>query len=58
MYEIAIKLWRNEQEKDWTAQINGRRYEGVAIEWIHAHVHGALLDAEEYLIESARRPLQ
>ena len=58
MYEITIKLWRNEQEKDWTAQINGRRFEGVAIEWIHAHVHGALLDAEEFLIEIAGRPLQ
>jgi hypothetical protein len=53
VYEIELKLWRNEQEKNWTAEINGRRYERVAIEWVHAHVHGALLDAEESLIEIA-----
>jgi len=36
VYEIELKLWRNEQEKNWTAEINGRRYESVAIEWIHS----------------------
>ena len=55
MYGIELKLWRNDEEKNWTAEINGRRYERVAIEWIHAHVHGALLDAEESLIETARK---
>jgi hypothetical protein len=53
VYEIALKLWRNEEEKNWTAEINGRRYERVAIEWIHAHIHGALLDAEDALIAIA-----
>jgi hypothetical protein len=53
VYEIEFKLWRNEEEKNWTAEINGRRYEQVAIEWIHAHVHGALLDAEDSLMEIA-----
>jgi hypothetical protein len=53
VHEIKLKLWRNEEEKNWTAEINGRRYESVGIEWIHAHVHGALLDAEESLIEIA-----
>jgi hypothetical protein len=56
VYEIELKLWRNEEEKDWTAEINGRRYERVAIEWVHAHVHGALLDAEEALIEILEKP--
>jgi hypothetical protein len=58
VYEITIKLWRNEREKNWAAEINGQRYEAVAIEWIHERVHNALLDAEELLLESARRPLQ
>jgi hypothetical protein len=53
VYEIALKLWRNEEEPNWTAEINGRRYEQVAMEWIHAHVHAALLDAEEMLVELA-----
>lgn len=39
-------------------EINGRRYEAVAIEWIHAHVYGALLDAEDALIEMEKKPLQ
>jgi hypothetical protein len=58
VYEITIKLWRNQQEKNWTMEINGQRYEAVAIEWIHAHVYGALLDAEESPIEMTRKPLQ
>jgi hypothetical protein len=58
MYEIRIKLWRNQQEKNWTMEINGQRHEAVAIEWIHAHVYDALLDAEESLIEMTRRPPQ
>lgn len=58
MYEITIKLWRNDQEKNWTAEINGQRYEAVPIDWIHVHVYGALLDAEESLIELAKKPPQ
>jgi hypothetical protein len=55
VYQIVLQLWRNEEEKNWTAEINGRRYERVAIEWIHAHIHGELLDAEESLIEIAAK---
>ena len=62
MHEILFKLWRNEQEKNWTAEINGQRHEGVTIEWIHELVSRALLDAEESLIkitrEVTRKPLQ
>jgi hypothetical protein len=50
VYEIELKLWHNDEEKNWTAEINGRRYEPMAIEWIHAHLHGVLLDAEESLV--------
>jgi hypothetical protein len=55
VYQIVLQLWRNEEEKNWTAEINGRQYERVAIEWIHAHIHGELLDAEESLIEIAAK---
>jgi hypothetical protein len=55
MHEIRVQLWRNEQEKNWTVEINGERFEKVAIEWIHELVHRALLDAEESLIEISRR---
>jgi hypothetical protein len=58
VYQIVLHLWRNQEEKNWTAEINGRRYERVAIEWIHAHVHGALLDAEESLVEHATERLE
>jgi hypothetical protein len=56
--EIVLRLWRNEQGKNWTAEINGERYEAVEIERIHELVYRVLLDAEEYLIEIARKPLQ
>jgi hypothetical protein len=58
VHEITFKIWRNEREKHWTAEINGRRYEAVAIDWIHAHLHGALLDAEESRFEIAEKPPQ
>jgi hypothetical protein len=31
MYEILIRLWRNEQQKNWTAEINGDRNKTPAI---------------------------
>ena len=58
MYEIVLKLWRNREEKNWTAEINGQRYGAVSIESIHELVYRALLDAEESLVEIPRRPLQ
>ncbi len=57
-HEINIKIWRNDQEKTWTLELNGARYEGVVIEWIHEIVYRALLDAEDDLIESAKKPPQ
>jgi hypothetical protein len=56
VYEIVFKLWRNKEEKDWTAEINGQRYEAVTIEWIHELVHRALLNAEDSLIENESKP--
>jgi CheY-like chemotaxis protein len=45
--ETILKLWRNGQTKNWTADINGERYEAVTVETIHELVNRALLDAEE-----------
>jgi hypothetical protein len=58
VHEILFRLWRNEQEKNWTVEINGERYEAVAIEWIHELVYRALLDAEESLIPLKKDPPQ
>ena len=54
MHNIVVKLLRNEQDKNWTAEINGERHEAVAIEWVHELVYRALLDAEELLMGISR----
>jgi hypothetical protein len=57
MQEINVKLWRNHGQQDWSVEINGKRYESVAIELIEELMERALIDAEESLIEAtARRP--
>ena len=55
MLEINVKLWRNYQQNDWSAEINGSRYEGVAIEFVEELVERALITAEADLTESASR---
>jgi hypothetical protein len=47
--EIGFKLWRNGQTKNWTAEINGERYEAVTVETIHELVDRALHASEESL---------
>lgn len=56
MQEIAVKIWRNEQEKNWTVEINGERHEGVTIEWVHELVYCAVLDAEDSLLDIKKPP--
>jgi hypothetical protein len=58
MHEISIKLWRNHLEQDWSAEINGKRYEYVAIELIEELVERALLRAEESLTQLVTRRAQ
>jgi hypothetical protein len=58
VHEIVIKLWRNEKEKNWTAEINGERHEPVTIELVQELVHCAVLDAEDALIGFSKYPLQ
>lgn len=56
MQEIAVKLWRNEREKNWAVEINGQRHEAVTIEWVHELVYRALLDAEDSLLDIKKPP--
>jgi hypothetical protein len=57
VHEINIKIWRNEQDKNWTVEVNGTRFEGVTMEQIKALFYDALLDAEECLVARAKRHL-
>jgi hypothetical protein len=56
--EIVFRLFRNEQQKNWSVEINSERHEAVTIEWVHALVHRAVLDAEDLLLQIARKPPQ
>jgi hypothetical protein len=56
--EIIVRLWRNEQDKNWSAEINGERHDAVTIEWVHELVYRAVLDAEDSLLEIRQKPPQ
>jgi hypothetical protein len=56
--EIVFRLFRNEQQKNWSVEINSERHEAVTIEWVHELVHRAVLDAEDLLLQIARKPPQ
>jgi hypothetical protein len=58
VHEIVIKLWRNQQEKNWTVEIDEERYEAVTIERVQELVLCAVLDAEDALISISKNPLQ
>jgi hypothetical protein len=58
VYEIIIKIWRNELEKDWTVEINGERHEAVTIERAQELAHCSVLDAEDELIAISKKPPQ
>jgi hypothetical protein len=53
LHEIDIKLWRNAQRHDWFAEIDGKRYEGVAMELIEELVQSASSEAKKALAASA-----
>ena len=58
MQEIIFRLWRNEQDKNWSVEINGERHDAVAIEWVHELVYRAVLDAEDSLLQTPKKPPQ
>jgi len=46
MRDINVKLWRNHQNQDWSAEINGVRYDSVSIDVIEGLVQHALYFGE------------
>ena len=49
MQAINIKMWRNDEEQDWSIEINGLRHEHVTSEIVEALVECALIVAETSL---------
>jgi hypothetical protein len=50
MREISVKLWRNDEFRDWSIEINGRTYEHVPDEGLTELVEAALIIAAKSLI--------
>jgi hypothetical protein len=48
--EINVKIWRNENDKNWSVQMNGAEFLGVTLGQIQALFYDELLDAEESLM--------
>jgi hypothetical protein len=53
MREINVKLWRNDEFRDWSIEINGRFYEHVPDDGLTDLVEGALIVAAKSLIEAS-----
>jgi hypothetical protein len=53
MREINMKLWRNDEFRDWSIEINGRIYEHVPDEGLTELVEGALIVAAKSLIQAS-----
>lgn len=51
MREINIKIWRNEDLRDWSMEINGRFHEHISSEGLTDLVEGALIVAAKSLIQ-------
>jgi hypothetical protein len=55
MQAINIKMWRNDEEQDWSIEINGLRHEHITSEIMEDLVACALIVAERTLTEAATR---
>jgi hypothetical protein len=53
MREINMKLWCNDEFRDWSIEINGRLYEHVPDEGLTELVEGALIVAANSLIQAS-----
>ena len=53
MREINMKLWRNDEFRDWSIEINGRFHEHVPDEGLTELVEGALIVAAKSLIQAS-----
>jgi hypothetical protein len=53
MREINIKLWHNDEFRDWSMEIDGRFHEHVPDEGLTELVEGALIVAAKSLIQAS-----
>jgi hypothetical protein len=53
MREINIKLWRNDELRNWSMEINGRFHKHVPDEGLTNLVEAALIVAAKSLIQSS-----
>jgi hypothetical protein len=52
MQQFNVKLRRNQQEQNWSVEINGKSYEFISIEEVDALVKRALINAQESLTDA------
>lgn len=50
MRQINFRVWRFDDDDNWSVEINGSRHESVPLDLISQLVELALFDAEECLI--------
>jgi hypothetical protein len=53
MREINMKLWRNDEFRDWSIEINGRFHEHIPDDGLTELVEGALIVAAKSLIQAS-----
>jgi hypothetical protein len=53
MREINIKLWRNDEFRDWSMEINGRFHQHVPNNGLTELLEGALIVAAKSLIQAS-----
>jgi hypothetical protein len=58
MQHLEIKLWRNEQEQNWSVTINGRSHASLTIEAVKELVLRAVALAEGSMTDTTDRRKQ
>jgi hypothetical protein len=51
MQEFKIKLWRHDEEKDWSVEVHGRLHEHVSSTTVDELVEYALVAAQHALLK-------
>jgi hypothetical protein len=54
--KLKIQLWRNSAERNWSVQVNDKRYDSVTLIFVQQLVAQRLANAKKALIGEARRP--
>jgi hypothetical protein len=50
--QLTVKLTRNERERNWSVEINGKSYNFLSIEQVKALVNRAVASAEESMTDA------